>query len=302
MPAIDIVVNPTSGGGRASRTLPAFTGRLIERGWQPRVHASASASHLRSLIAGLRDAGADTVVVAGGDGTLHLAVQELAGSNTALAIVPIGTGDDNARTLGIPLRDPVAAAEVVCAGRIRQVDIAHVTAGDGTERYFLGVLSAGFDSMVNERANRMSWPRGKARYLVAILGELRTFRPVSYRARIDEEVVQDQAMLIAVGNGVSYGGGMKVCPAAVPDDGMLDVTWLGAVSTPTFLRAFPSVFAGTHVEKPYVTTYRAREIALDAPGQLAYADGERVGPLPVTIQARPGGLRVVSRVADGAAA
>lgn len=298
MPAIDIVVNPTSGGGRARRALPAFTGRLIERGWQPRVHASTSASHLRSLVAGIRDAGAEVIVVAGGDGTLHLAVQELAGSETALAILPIGTGDDNARTLGIPLGDAVAAADLVCAGEVRRVDVAHVTAADGTERYFLGVLSAGFDSMVNERANRMSWPKGKARYLVAIVGELRTFRPVAYRARIDDLVVEDQAMLIAVGNGVSYGGGMKVCPTAVPDDGMLDVTWLQAVSTPTFLRVFPSVFAGTHVDKPYVSTYRARDIVLDANGQLAYADGERVGPLPVSIQARPGALRVVAGVVD----
>ena len=149
--------------------------------------------------------------------------------------------------------------------------------------------------MVNERANRMTWPKGKARYLVAIIGELRTFRPVAYRATIGDVPVDDAAMLVAVGNGVSYGGGMKVCPAAIPDDGLLDVTWLRAVSTPTFLRVFPSVFAGTHVDKPYVSTYRAREVRLDAPGQLAYADGERVGPLPISIQARPRALRVASR-------
>ncbi len=294
MESLQVIVNPSSGGGRAKRALPAFVGALIERGVTPVVRASRSAEDLRRLVAEARDAGASRVVVAGGDGTLHLAVQELAGSETALAVLPIGTGDDNARTLGLPLGDPAAAAAIAVTGIERPIDLGHVRAGDGTERYFLGVLSAGFDSLVNERANRMQWPKGKARYLVAILGELRTFKPVPYRADIDGRDIDGRAMLIAVGNGASYGGGMRICPAAVPDDGMLEITWLHAVSTATFLRVFPSVFAGTHVEKPYVSTYRGREIALAAPGQLAYADGERVGPLPISIRSCPGALRVVA--------
>lgn len=293
MREVTIVVNPTSGGGRAAKALPAFIGALQSRDIRPVVKASRSAGDLAALVAEARDAGATEVVVAGGDGTLHHAVQELAGSATALAILPIGTGDDNARTLGIPLRDPVGAAAAVAEGYSRRIDLAEVTAADGTRRFFLGVLSAGFDSFVNERANRMSWPKGKARYVVAIAGELRTFRPVEYDAVMDGREVREGAMLVAVGNGVSYGGGMKVCPDAVPDDGLLDVTWLHAVSTPTFIRVFPSVFSGSHVDKPFVSTYRAREISLAAPGQLAYADGERIGPLPISIQSRPGALSVI---------
>ena len=293
MREVTIVVNPTSGGGRAAKALPAFVGALQARDIRPVVKASRDADDLRGLVAQARDAGAAEVVVAGGDGTLHHAVQSLAGSDTALAILPIGTGDDNARTLGIPLRDPAGAAAAVAAGVTRRIDLAEVTADDGTRRFFLGVLSAGFDSFVNERANRMSWPKGKARYVVAILGELRTFRPVEYTASLDGREVRDGAMPVAVGNGGSYGGGMKVCPGAVPDDGLLDFTWLHAVSTPTFIRVFPSVFSGSHVDKPFVSTYRAREIALDAPGQLAYADGERIGPLPISIQARPAALSVI---------
>lgn len=237
--------------------------------------------------------GADRVVVCGGDGSLHLAVQELAGSTTALAILPIGTGDDNARTLGIPLKDPAAAADVVLDGVRRTVDLGHVAAHDGTTRYFLGVLSSGFDSWVNERANRMTWPKGKARYSIAILGELRTFAPVSYEVTVDGTTLRDGAMLVAVGNGTSYGGGMMICPSAVPDDGLLDLTWLHAVGKTTFIRAFPSVFRGTHVEHPYVSTHRGSSIRLDAPGQLAYADGERVGPLPVQITAKASALQVI---------
>jgi len=290
---VTIIVNPTSGGGRAGKAMPSFVGALQALGVRAIVEASRDARDLRARIAQTRDAGAREVVVAGGDGTPHHAVQELAGSETALAILPVGTGDDNARTLGIPLRDPAGAARALAEGVRRRVDLAEVTAADGTQRYFLGVLSAGFDSFVNERANRMTWPKGKARYVVAIAGELRTFRPVEYTAILDGREIREGAMLVAVGNGVSYGGGMKVCPGAVPDDGLLDVTWLHAVSTPTFIRVFPSVFSGTHVNKPFVSTYRAREIELSAPGQLAYADGERVGPLPISIRLRPGVLSVI---------
>ncbi|MGI9197181.1 MAG: diacylglycerol kinase [Candidatus Nanopelagicales bacterium] len=294
MRTVEVVVNPTSGGGRARRAVPTFVDALRARGVSPEVHSPRDAADFRSRVAAVRASGAPEVVIAGGDGTIHLAVQELAGGDTALAILPIGTGDDNARTLGIPLGDPAAAAALVADAPVRAVDVAQVTSVDGSERYFLGVLSAGFDSFVNERANRMSWPKGKARYLVAILGELRTFKPVPYTARIDGESVSAGAMLVAIGNGISYGGGMKVCPSAIPDDGLLDVTWLKAVSTGTFIRVFPSVFSGTHVDKPYVATYRGREIDLEAPGQIAYADGERVGPLPITVRSCPAALRVVA--------
>lgn len=290
---ITIVVNPTSGGGRAAKALPAFVGALQAGGARPVVQASRHADDLRRLVAEARDAGVQMVVVAGGDGTLHHAVQELAGSPTALAILPIGTGDDNARTLGIPLKDPVQAAKAVLGAHVRTIDLGEVTAADGTQRFFLGVLSAGFDSFVNERANRMRWPKGKARYVVAIAGELRTFRPVEYTAQMDDTAFRQGAMLVAVGNGISYGGGMKVCPGAVPDDGLLDITWLHAVSTPTFIRVFPSVFSGSHVDKDFVSTFQARSVRLEAEGQLAYADGERIGPLPISIRARPGALSVV---------
>lgn len=288
----DLIVNPSSGGGRARRVVPDFVGRLTERGVPVRVQASTDAADLRARVRAVVDSGAPAVVVAGGDGTLHLAVQELAGSATALAILPTGTGDDNARTLGIPLGSPADAADAVVDGEDRSVDLAHVVAGDGTERHFLGVLSAGFDSFVNERANAMRWPTGRAKYAVAILGELRVFRPVQYSARIDGARIDRGAMLVAVGNGRSYGGGMRICPDAEVDDGLLDVTWLHAVGLPTFLRAFPSVFSGKHVHRSDVSTYRARDVRLEGAGQLAYADGERVGPLPIEITVRPGALRV----------
>lgn len=291
--SITVVVNPSSGKGRARRVIPEALQVMRQWGAQPRVVVTTSADDVRSAVARARSEGEDRVVVCGGDGTLHCAVQELAGGTTALAVIPAGTGDDNARTLGIPRDDVAGAARIAVAGAVDRVDLGHVTAADGTQRFILGVMSSGFDSLVNERANRMSWPTGTARYLVAILGELRTFRPVPYLAVLDGVSIEGEAMLVAVGNGASYGGGMRICPAADPTDGSLDITWLHGVKTRTFLRVFPRVFTGTHVDTPYVSTYRAHTVTLDAPGQLAYADGERVGPLPVEVRLDPAALPVV---------
>lgn len=296
---ITLVANPTSGRGRVSRLLPEIRSVLHAEGIDVRLAVSQDGADLRRIVRGAREAGDARVIVCGGDGSLHLAAQELAGGETALGIVPAGTGDDNARTLGIPLGDVAAAARLAATGAVSFMDIGRVVTADSTERVFLGVLSSGFDSLVNERANVMTWPSGNARYLVAILGELRTFRPVHYRARLDGRTVAGDAMLVAVGNGISYGGGMRVCPDANPHDGMLDVTWLHGVSTATFLRVFPRVFTGSHVRSPYVSTTRAARIELDAPGQLVYADGERVGPLPAVITVEHRALPVV-RGATGA--
>jgi diacylglycerol kinase (ATP) len=291
--AMTIVANPASGRGRVRRLLPEVMSALSGVGIDARVVLTQDATDLRTAVRRERESGADRVIVCGGDGSLHLAAQELAGGDTALGIVPAGTGDDNARTLGIPRGDPGAAARLAATGVATRMDLGRVVTGQGDQRVFLGVMSAGFDSLVNERANRMSWPSGNARYLVAILGELRTFRPVPYRALIDGRALEGEAMLVAVGNGACYGGGMRVCPDAVPDDGYLDVTWLHGVRTSTFVRVFPQVFSGGHVRSPYVSTVRASVIELDAPGQLAYADGEPIGPLPVDVAVLRGALPVI---------
>ena len=291
---IRLVANPTSGRGRAGSLVPEAVAALTERGVDVEVRFTTDADDLRSAVREARDSGAERLILCGGDGTIHLAVQELAGSATALGLIPAGTGDDNARMLGIPRKDVRAAAVLAATGGLSRVDLGYVRTADGVERFFLGVLSSGFDSMVNERANAMTRPKGDARYLVAILAELRTFRPLPYRAVIDGREVNGDAMLVAVGNGVSYGGGMRVCPDADPGDGMLDVTWLHGVGKATFLRVFPQVFSGGHVRSRHVSTLRARSISLDAPGQVVYADGEHVGPLPARIELRPGAL-VVAR-------
>lgn len=298
---VAVVVNPTSGSGRGMRLLPALVRQLAERGIHAHVRISTSAADLAAGVAGAVADDRDAVVVVGGDGSIHTAVQELSGTGVPMAILPVGSGDDNARSLGIPRRDPAALVDLIARGSRREVDLGEVQASGGPTEAFLGVLSVGFDSEVNERANRLIRLPGRSRYLVAILAELSGFRAVDATIRVDGITEQAPTMLVAVGNGISYGGGMRVCPSADPGDGLLDVTWLHRVGRARFIASFPRVFAGTHVHEPFVRTLRGTSVEIDAPGQTVYADGERIGPAPARIGVRRGALTVVAPASPGGA-
>jgi diacylglycerol kinase (ATP) len=251
--------------------------------------AEAAGDRARAALAD----GVDTLAVCGGDGMVHLGVGLCAGTDVALAIIAAGTGNDVARELGLPVHDAAAAARLIDTGRVRSIDAGRAEDDHGVVRWWVGVLGAGFDARVNERANGWSWPTGRWRYVLAVARELPVFRPIPYVVEVDGQRRETGAMLVAVANGPSYGGGMRVCPDAVLDDGLLDVLVLSQISIPAFLRVFPRVFAGTHVRHPAVEILRGRRVRLVAKGVVAYADGERVGPLPLTCDVVPGALRVL---------
>ncbi|MFI9841762.1 diacylglycerol/lipid kinase family protein [Nonomuraea sp. NPDC051941] len=292
-PQIALLVNPAARGGRTLRLIEPVARRLRAGGAELSVIVGADAADALARACTAVAERPDALVAFGGDGLVHLAVQAVAGTDVPLGIIPAGTGNDIAAALGVPCADPMAAARVVLRMKSRLVDVARIRAGQADE-LFAGVMCCGFDSRVNERANRKTWPPGMARYLVATVEELRSFRPIPFRMTLDDgEVVEREAMLVAVANTCSYGAGMRVCPDARPDDGLLDVMMLDAVSKAEFLRVFPSVYRGTHVGHPAVSVRRVRSVRLEAADVIAYADGERVGPAPVHCEVRPGALRVI---------
>ncbi|MEJ1230962.1 MAG: hypothetical protein WDM88_10640 [Galbitalea sp.] len=200
-----------------------------------------------------------------------------------------------ARALGIPFEDQAAALDVFIEALnrpARVIDAGHVVAADGTERWFGCMLSAGFDAIVNERANRMKYPKGKNRYTVAMLLELITLKPIQYTITYDGTTLTTGGMLVSVGNGQSLGGGMKVTPGALLDDGLLDLLVVRRLTRIGFLRLFPRVFAGTHITDPRVDIYKAKRVRIEADGVVAYGDGERLAQLPIDIDVRPGALLV----------
>jgi len=286
---IALLVNPTSGKGRGARLCEPVAERLRAHGCRVDVVVGRDADEAFDQARNRVAKGVDALVAVGGDGLVNMALQVVAGTDTPLGIIPAGTGNDVARSLGLPLAHPDVAVDLLVASPARPVD-----AGRAAGRWFGGVLSSGFDSMVNERANRMTWPPGRSRYNVAILAELRTFRPVPFVLELDGARWETEAMLVAVGNGTSYGGGMQVCPGADMGDGLFDVTVLGPISKLEFVRVFPQVYSGRHVEHPAVTVRRARTVSLAAAGVTAYADGERVAVLPVTCDVVPGAVQMLA--------
>lgn len=300
-----LVVNPRSGRGQAARVAPRIEQRLQERGLDIEVVSGTDACDAAGRLRAALAAPAAAVVACGGDGTVNLVVQQLVRTTVALAVAPCGTGNDVATALHGP-QDPVQLADAVADGLAdpvrgqRVVDVGEIRAADGTTQYYVGVMSSGFDSAVNARAEAMKWFKGRARYVAAVLAELPRFQAVPYSVVIDagldcEQSFRRRGMLVAVGNASSYGGGMKVCPAARPDDGHLDVTFVSELSVLRFLRVFPEVFTGRHVRRPEVLTAVATTVSLDAPGQTAYGDGERIGPLPVEVRVLPAALHILGR-------
>lgn len=285
---IALLANPTAGRGNADQILDAVTERLSASGALVEHLIGDDAEHALELTRKAAADDVDTVVSLGGDGMVHVAVQALAETEVSLGVVPLGTGNDFARALGIPTGDPLAAADVVVGDHVRRIDL-----GRSDDTWFATVLAAGFDAAVNERANAMRWPHGDLRYTLAALSVIRSWKPVPYRLEIDGVVREQEAMLLAIANTESYGGGLRVAAGCDPSDGLLDAILIKPVSRLEFLRVFPGVRQAKHLTHPAFERIRARRIAVSAPGVIAYSDGERLGPLPLEVECVPSALGVL---------
>ena len=279
-----VLSNPTSGGGAGQRYRELTLELLKERSIPFRDITSSSYTAAQEELRRSLNNQIKGVIVIGGDGMVHLAVQELALSKTPLALVPAGTGNDFARTLGLNLEKPLENLKVALLRSPEAVDLGVVN-----DRFFAEILSTGFDSIVNERANSFKRIKGRMKYNIAILLVLSTFKPKTYRFRIDGITFESKAMLIAVSNGQSYGGGMRITPDASINDAQFDVMILGPVSRFEFLRVFPKVFTGKHVSHPAVKILKGKEVDIDSDA-VAYADGERIGDLPIRARVAPQSL------------
>ena len=299
---VGLVVNPTSGRNRGMALGIEVAQRLRAAGHEVLDLSDETYAAARDRALGAIAQGLDVLAVVGGDGMVHLGVDLAAETKTTLAIIGAGTGNDVARGLGLPVHDPVHAADLVTTGVERTIDAMRWVDDHGGRHWYAGVLGAGFDSLVNERANTWAWPKGAMRYNLAILRELPLFRAIPYAITVDGRRIETRAMLVVVANGPSYGGGMRVAPHASFHDGLADVMILHEISTLEFLKVFPKVFKGTHVSHPAVELVRGRVVTLEADGIVAYADGERFAPLPLTVEAVPGAVTVLapSRVPDDA--
>jgi diacylglycerol kinase (ATP) len=277
------VVNPVSGRGRTRRLMPELRRALAAHDVAVHV-ATGPADGVRAANAAYGRG--DGVVACGGDGT----VAEIAGVAAAhggpLAVVPTGAGNDFARHLGLDLRRPLQAIELLDHGDLVDVDLGRASSRSGSTRAFTTVANTGFDSEANRWANGVRWARGSTLYLIAIARTIARYRPQPVVVRVDDDEWRGRAWLVAIGNTRWYAGGLMITPDAEFDDGLLDVCVITAAPTAKFIARFPTVVRGNHTRVDGVMMFRGREIeVLGDGGGLAldlWASGERVGALPAT--------------------
>jgi diacylglycerol kinase (ATP) len=287
---IALVVNEKAGGGRAKKFGASIARELSKSGLHyTEIREKSVAATIQTFSRIHEKDPFTTIVSVGGDGLAHSLFPLAIERSIPIFVAPAGTGNDFARSTGTFGLKATSIVSHICNTKPTTIDIGQIEC-DGTSSLFGQVLSTGFDSIVNERANGYRHLRGKLKYIFAVARELPFFVPKTYQVKLDDGCYETGAMLVAVANGKSYGGGMKVCPDADMQDGQFDVLLLKPVPVREFIRVFPKVFSGKHIAHPAVEIRRCSSITLDS-AAIAYADGERVGFLPVTVRVLPGALK-----------
>ena len=280
-----VIVNLTAGGGRALRAVGWLRDRLASRP-EARLEVSRRPGDAEAIATDAAEAGHDRVVAVGGDGTVQEVVNGIlsAHGTAEMGIVPLGSGNDLARSLGVPFE--LASAWRVAIGRsTRWIDVARASNGAGDQRWFASAGGIGFDAQVAAAmADRHGWQAGRAGYLLTTLTELRRFEGQRIQLTIEGETVERNVLFVAIANGAYYGGGMRIAPAARPDDGQLDICIVGDVSRLTVLRQLPNLYRGTHVGHPAVEMRSGTKVEVGGEfGTRIHLDGEPFGTLPLRV-------------------
>ncbi len=323
-PHIGLVINPTAGLGKGEhagkQVIREFARHNIN--FTDLSGTSAIDAHAKARAASLNRL--DALVVVGGDGMVNLGVNATAKTSTPLGIIAVGSGNDFARAINLPINDVRASIEVIAqaleAGSITAYDAGvvephlqelsparvlrakspqDVRHSQSTRRWFAGTLSLGFDAAVNLQANTYSWPKGHLKYLRAVVSCLNKYKPYGYSITIEGETIEKTGTLAAISNAPYFGGGIPIAPHASLTDGKLNLMLADALSVPQIMRIFPKLYSGKHLQEPAVSTREVTEVIIGPSDRaqfppVAMADGEVIGPVPVRITVDPGVLRVLT--------
>lgn len=284
-----LILNPAAGRGRARRCARRLV-ELARRRLKPlEVHTTERPGHARELVS--RMAGdADTVIAAGGDGTIFEVVNGLGNSGAALGVIPIGSGNDFVRSVGLP-GDVASAIDIIRRGNHRAVDV-----GLANGYRFVNGLGIGFDARAVVESRKIKWLRGLPLYLLSVLKAAWKYRNQKVRLHIDGDEEERPVFMISVGNGEYLGGGFRINPGARIDDGWLEVCIFQALRKSEIFRYLPLAVRGAHLRLPQVQQRRAQRLRVEAEEPLpVHADGELLSPHgfhSVEVSLQPGALRV----------
>jgi diacylglycerol kinase (ATP) len=281
-----LIANPRSGRNTGLAVARKAVAQLSGAGWEVVVRPTTTPGDATRLAREGAGEGFDAIFACGGDGTLSQVVHGLLDTGIPAGLIPAGTGNDFARTIGLS-RDPVVAAQQVLSGAPAPVDLLEVNGG---EAFSLNVMGVGFDAAVADRMNRRTRVTGgQVAYLTAVVQELAVHRPTQVELVVDGEGWSGRALLVAIANAQSYGAGMRIAPHASITDGLLDVVLVGAMGKLEFLRTFPQVFRGGHETHPAVRMWQAREVTLTTPAPVpVLIDGDLQAHTPLRVRVSPG--------------
>ena len=285
MAEVHLLVSPRGGRGRAAAAAPVVRRVIEQAGHTPVDISGTTAAESAEAARAAVEAGAERLISVGGDGTLHLALQGVVGTDAVLGVVPAGTGNDYARAFGL-FGLSIEEATGRALGPARLVDAVRTD----RQRWVAFNVTGGFTVDVNDRADRMRFPRGPSRYTVATLLTMPGLRHRELAVTVDGERSEYRSALFAVANTRTFGGGMAICPDADPADGLLDVCVVGPASRTTMLRLLPKVFEGGHVGHRHVHMLRGRTVTIEGEPMDLVGDGESIGTAPITVEVVPGAV------------
>jgi diacylglycerol kinase (ATP) len=297
MSGLVVILNPASGGGRLRKSISRIQAAFAR--FSPEYLVTTTVGEEEGLARDAADAGADTIVLVGGDGTWGNAVHGIVstGARPRVALLAAGTGNDFVKSVGAPAHDPATTAQLVEAGAERRVDV-----GQADDRVFLNCLGIGFDTAVLARSYSMRRLQGPVRYLAAAIAELFTYRSRSSVITPWPGTDTGDALLTVIANGSWYGGMFHIAPHARPDDGMLDAIRVSDVRGLRRLSLLAAAVSGGHVKRRDVQLASGAEfsLAFETPPMLNL-DGELrlASAASVSVRVLPRALRLVAPLRPG---
>ena len=284
-----VVCNASAGKGKGSILASDFIKLLSNSGLENKLIDCDTFAETKMLLEKeIQTNRYNYLIAVGGDGLVNLCLQLVAEKPICLGVIPAGTGNDFARATGFNGKSVDEIFSIFSRSKPVKIDLGKAVSADES-KWFVQVLSTGFDAIVNSLANKMTWPRGKSKYTIATILILSRFKSIPYMVEIDGRIFEQNAMLLAVANGESYGGGMRICPGASNSDGIFDVLIVRPVTKIVLLTIFPKVFKGNHIPHPKIDVYKGKYIKISSP-TVAYADGEFVSQLPLEVTNVPNAL------------
>ena len=289
-----IIANPRAGHGKGAGNVERLRGVIRRRGLDGHVVVTERPGHATELARQLVEAGETRIAAMGGDGTVGEVANALIGTSVELALLSMGTGNDIARSLGLPLNDLPAALIMAFEGEARPVDM-----GRERDRAFLSVMGLGFPAVVAAEANRFTWLKGPPAFFVAVYKAVNRLRAVPLVIELDDRTLDMECAAVLIQNTPYTGGGLFMAPGARVDDGLLDVVVVDDIGKKALMINFPKVYSGRHFEHPSFSLYRTTRVRIESKEPLPKMfDGDLCGWTPVEAEVWRDALHVVRPASD----